>query len=208
MSSLKGMIAAVGLIALVATVWVYGRSNKLRVMGQTVELRQQRPDQASRTLSGDEIVAGYKQWTRVNPVPALMHSQIATLCAPATARLGRMDQGNPHRDKFITVYVNEIGRRAMMEERVPRFPQGSVIVKEKLTSRDSTVPELLTVMIKRESGHNIESGDWEFMVLDGQGKNFQARGKLDRCLGCHVLVKDTDYVSRSYLPDEVRRSLK
>src|SRR5688500_18605405 len=134
MNTLRGMVTAVGLIAIVATVWVYGRplSDRLHRGAQTFDLLEQPPDQASRTVSGDEIVDGYKQWTRVNPVPALMHSQAATLCAPATARLGRTEQGNPHRDKFITVYVNESGRRAMMEERLPRFPQGSVIVKEKL----------------------------------------------------------------------------
>src|SRR5258705_9509299 len=72
--------------------------------------------------SGSEVIEGYKQWTRVNPVPAVFHSQIAIQCAAPTAKHSRMEEGNPHRDKFITVYVNDVGKRAMMQEKVPHFP--------------------------------------------------------------------------------------
>lgn len=136
-----------------------------------------------------------------------MQSAVATLCAPITQQ-PRMDSESPHRDKFITVYVNDIGRHAMMEEKLPRFPRNSVIVKEKLTTRNSTQPELLTVMIKRESGYDAENGDWEYMVLDGSAKSVQARGKLPACQSCHTMVKRTDYVSRSYLPREALQNLK
>ena len=164
------------------------------------------PDMAP--VSGSEIIKGYRQWTRVNPVPAVFHSQIARQCAPPTARQSRMEAGNPHRHKFITVYVNNIGRHAMMQEKVPRFPQGSVIVKEKLPAEDSTKPELLTVMTKREPGYNPQNGDWEYMALDGSGESVQARGRLESCQGCHMMVKATDYVSRYYLPSQVREKLK
>jgi hypothetical protein len=158
--------------------------------------------------SGRDVIKGYKQWTRVNPVPAVFHSQIAFQCAAPTAQQTKMEQGNPHRDKFITVYVNDVGRHAMMQERVPRFPQGSVIVKEKLPSKDSSAPELLTVMTKREPGYDPENGDWEYIALDGTGESVQARGKLERCQGCHMMVKATDYVSRNYLPSEFWEKLK
>ena len=158
--------------------------------------------------SGSEVVEGYKQWTRVNPVPAVFHSQIAIQCVAPTAKQSEMETGNPHRDKFITVYVNDIGRHAMMEEKVPRFPQGSVIVKEKLPSRDSSEPELLTVMTKREPGYNRQNGDWEYIALDGSGKSVQARGRLESCQACHMMVQATDYVSRNYLPYQVREKLK
>ena len=158
--------------------------------------------------AGSEVVDGYKQWTRVNPVPAVFHSQIALQCARPTVEQAEMEQGNPHRDKFITVYVNDIGRHAMMQEKVPRFPQGSVIVKEKLPSKENSAPELLTVMVKRESGYNPQNGDWEYIALDGSGKSVQARGRLENCQACHLMVKDRDYVSRNYLPYEVWKKLK
>lgn len=162
-----------------------------------------RPDNSQ--VAGNELIAGYKRWLRVNPQPALVSAQTAALCAPASLP----NPSTPHGpDKYITVYVNDIGRHAMMEEKEPHFPQGSVIVKEKLTTPTSTTPELLTVMFKREPGYNPESGDWEYMVVDGTGQTVQARGKLENCQACHVMDKNKDYVSRAYLPADVRTALR
>ena len=153
-----------------------------------------------------ELIAGYRQWTRVNPKPELVAAQNSLLCAIPMAAAA---PGSPHGpNKYITVYVNEIGRHAMMEEKTPHFPQGSVVIKEKLTTATSTKPELLTVMIKREAGFNPDSGDWEYLVFDGSGKAVQARGKLENCQACHKMDEETDYISRSYLPMELRAKLK
>jgi hypothetical protein len=151
-------------------------------------------------------IQGYRNWTRVNPTPVNMDAQVAAMCAAPAAP--RFADKNPHLHKFITVYVNDTGRRAMMEEREPRFPQGSVIVKEKLAAQDSLEPELLTVMIKREKGFNPETGDWEFMVTNGAGTQSQARGKLSSCQSCHTSMNSTDFIYRTYLPASTRSSLK
>jgi cytochrome P460 len=154
-------------------------------------------------VAGEKLIAGYRQWTRVNPQPQMVPALVSRLCiAPRITPAG---PGSPHGpNKYITVYVNDIGRHAMMEEKTPLFPQGSIVVKEKLTTPTSTTPELLTVMLKREPGFNPESGDWEYMVIDGMGKTVQARGKLENCQSCHLLEKDTDYISRTYLPRDVK----
>lgn len=175
---------------------------------QKSSLDAARNSAAAAEPSGSELIAGYKEWTRVNPVPAVFHSQLAAQCAPVTARQIEFENSNPHRDKFITVYVNDIGKHAMLEEKSPRFPQGSIIVKEKLTSPESTKPELLTVMIKREAGFNPKNGDWEYMATDGAGKEVQERGKLESCQACHSLYEKTDYVSRFYMPTERWQKLK
>ena len=200
MRAITRIIVALGVTAIVAAAWAFISFSR----AQKTEIESPLSDYSS--LAGSEIIDGYKQWARVNPVPVIMQSAVAALCADI--RQSRMDHENPHRDKFITVYVNDIGRQAMMEQKVPRFPQNSVIVKEKLPTKDSSEPELLTVMVKREPGYSVENGDWEFMVFDGPGKSVRARGKLEACQGCHRMVKNTDYVSRSYLPQEVRKKLK
>ncbi len=115
---------------------------------------------------------------------------------------------NPHQDKFITVYVNDAGRRAMLSQKKPKFPVGSVIVKEKLPAVDSQSPELLTVMIKQRKGFNPAGGDWEYMVLDGTGTKIEGRGRLENCQACHLANQKTDYVFRSYLDREVEGGLK
>jgi cytochrome P460 len=177
--------------------------------GLAVTLRSQ-PQETGRASGpditqavSDELIAGYREWTRVNPEPNLVDGRTAQMCAPATSLL----PSNPH-DKYITVYVNEIGRHAMLEEKSPHFPQGSIIVKEKLTTARSTTPELLTVMVKREHSFNADGGNWEYVVLDGEGRAVQKRGKLENCESCHLLNKGNDYVSRSYLPADVLTRLR
>lgn len=197
--SVPAMILAVVFLSLLVAAVSVSISRKTTVEASIVE-------EPGHLVS--DVIKGYKQWTRVNPVPALFHSQIAALCGAPTQKQVKMETNNPHMDKFITVYVNNTGRHAMMEERTPRFPPGSVIVKEKLATKDSSMPELLTVMKKRAAGYDPVNGNWEYIALDGSGKTIQARGKLEPCQACHLLVKDTDYVSRNYLPYEIWQKLK
>jgi hypothetical protein len=155
-------------------------------------------DEAASTLSA---LSKYRAWTLVNPVPVKMEPAVAQLCAAVVRH-------NPHQDKFVSVYVNEAGREAMMTRLRPKFPRGSVIIKEKLSDREGRPPELLTAMIKREEGYNPGGGDWEYLVLDGSVSKIEKRGKLAGCGSCHAAYRDTDYVTRTYLPDEVRRRLR
>ena len=145
----------------------------------------------------------YRAWTLVNPAPAVMEPAVAARCAPIV-----VGKDNPHWDKYVSVYVNETGREAMLAERDPEFPAGSMIVKEKLASQSSRSPALLTAMVKREEGYNPEGGDWEYLVLDGTAASVIERGRLESCRGCHAAYASTDYVTRQYLPDEVRRRLR
>jgi cytochrome P460 len=154
-------------------------------------------------------IAGYRNWTKVNTEPQLMHRRAAIDCTIWLSPALEVVDGetNPHREKYITVYVNAIGRDAMMEKLKPIFAVGSVIVKEKLPERSSQSPELLTVMIKREKGFNSETGDWEYMAVDGTGSKVEARGKLKNCQRCHLDQPKTDYIFRTYLPYDVRKKL-
>lgn len=160
-------------------------------------------------LDATREIAGYKDWTKVNQTPERIESRLSALCARPTQSQIERDAKNPHNDKFITVYVNAIGKDAMMTKKLPKFPVGTVIVKEKLTTAESTEPELLTVMIKREKNYNPMVGDWEFLTFNGAGTETTARGKLENCQSCHLAEKSTDYVSRKgYLPVEIWRKLK
>jgi hypothetical protein len=143
----------------------------------------------------------YRNWLRANKKPVRMQASISAMCAPAAA--ARQKNDGPHNDKFIVVYVNRPGQKGMMEELHPRFPEGSVIVKEKLTSAGSTSPELLTAMLKREKGFNPAGNDWEFFVLSGDAKTIREQGKLENCLACHTAKRNDDFVFRNYLPSDV-----
>lgn len=59
----------------------------------------------------------------------------------------------------------------MLYRKKPNFPQGSLIVKEKLTKPDSKSPELLTIMHKREKATIRLRGTgsiWFMTVLAGR----------------------------------------
>jgi hypothetical protein len=157
---------------------------------------------ANQTVQG---FTGYKTWTRVNSSPFLLESYVSRMCAPAPAQL---KSDSPHKNKYIFVYVNDLGRKAMMTEMNPQFPQGAVIIKEKLASQNSSSPELLTAMIKREKGYNPPSNDWEFVALSGDAETIQAQGKLDNCIACHTAQRSTDFVFRNYLPNDAMMNLK
>jgi hypothetical protein len=153
-------------------------------------------------------ITGYKKWVRINPKPHRVTSYLAFLCRYSTPEKNKREQGNPHNDKWVTVYVNSVARRAMLEQQKPKFPRGSLIIKEKLTAADSKTPELLTVMHKREKGFNPKNGDWEYLVYDGAGTKVKAQGKLQNCQSCHASWKTTDYVSRVYLTEATLRKLR
>lgn len=147
-------------------------------------------------------IDGYRNWTKVNPAPQLMARRVSNACnIDLNDTSIHIDSAaNPHRDKYFTVFVNDLGREAMLNQKNPKFPKGSVIVKEKLASKESQAPELLTVMIKQANGFNPASGDWEYMVVDGSGTKVEGRGKLENCQACHVTKSVSDYVFRTYLP--------
>jgi hypothetical protein len=153
-------------------------------------------------------IHGYRSWTLINPQPVYISSVVNQLCRAPTVFNRDDESRNPHVQRLISVYVNSQGQRAMMNERNPKFPVGSVIVKEKLLPDKKDAPELLTVMVKREQGFNPANGDWEFMVVNGAGTKVEARGKIESCQSCHVSMKESGFVYRSYMPDELRNRLR
>ena len=140
-------------------------------------------------------------WTKVNDTPFVISSQLDALCAmPTTQQREQERKLDPHVATSITVFVNSIGRAAMFTRLSPVFPQGSVIVKQKNGRYDQSNTTLLyTIMTKREAGYNPEVGDWDFSVVNADGKTVEANGRLENCQGCHVRKPSTDFVFRPYL---------
>lgn len=152
-------------------------------------------------LKPGETFADYRRWKRVNPQLAEMNAAAVRLCRAPTPLEAKEQRRNPHFGKWIFVYVNKRGEDAMLNQAVPNFPVGSVIVKEKRWRQESDKPELLTVMTKMAPGYDSQHGDWQYMgVAGGDARTIQARGKLANCQSCHDRQVGTDYVYRNYLP--------
>ena len=109
----------------------------------------------------------------------------------------------PHAGAYITVYVNKTGRESMLARKMKQFPEGSVIVKQKIGNpSEGSKPVLYTIMRKRERGFNPTLGDWEFAVVGANGTDLQAIGKLENCQSCHKEKGDSDFIFRSYVPSQ------
>lgn len=159
----------------------------------------------------DDAISSYRTWTKVNDSPIYLEPYISMLCVPTPPKWSAK---NPHVPKYFTVYVNDIGKEAMLSKENLKFPVGSIIVKEKVAptmslkdanndTKETTPasfdkPELLTVMIKRDKGFNPECGDWEFRTANADG-TYHVGKKVDHCISCHVSKPDNDFTFRSYL---------
>ena len=170
--------------------------------------RSQTAPKAKEKQVSATVISGYRHWTRANKVPQKVISYVALLCRNPVPEEIEREKANPHNDKFITVYVNEKGRQALLKQVHPHFPAGSILVKEKLPAADSTHPELLTIMRKRNKGFSPKYGDWEYLVADGQGKHVGKPDSVEKCRSCHADWKATDFVSRRYLPYEVTQRMR
>jgi hypothetical protein len=116
-------------------------------------------------------------------------------------------ENDPHGDRYVSVYVNETGKHAMLTEKEPVFPQGSVIVLENRDAASDPSPALLTAMVKREPDFAPHRGDWEFLLTDGGGTAAEPE-KLAYCWSCHISYRQTDHVARRYLPEAVAKNLR
>lgn len=156
---------------------------------------------ATKNIAGAGLFKNYRKWRRVNDRPVYVDSAIASLCRAPTPAEQKVEFENPdpHAGKYIVVYVNKIGEKAMFNDKRKAFPAGTIIVKEKLPSEKSKKPELLTAMIKHKAGYNKGHGDWEYFALSGDATKVSARGKLEKCQNCHTSVQESDYVYGGYV---------
>lgn len=157
------------------------------------------PSSSQMPQRGMSSVAQYRTWVRVNAEPLKVGANLAMLCRSLTSSEQALLK-SPHRDRWVTVYVNPIAKQVMLGTTPYPFPRGSIIVKEKALRPDGP-PELLTVMHKREAGYNPASGDWEYLVFNGNGTRVTDRGRIRSCQSCHAQWRQSDYVSRFYLID-------
>jgi hypothetical protein len=157
-------------------------------------------------------VADFKSWKRLTDKPAYMTDYVATMCAAPSPEL----IADPHRGRFIDVYVNPTGAKeatraftAVKQGKPAKdvsFPEGSILTKVKFAEKPGVFMknqkgdhpiELMTVMIKQAKGASLETGDWKFVVMDGAGKTVLSDKRQEKCWGCHREMGN-DHVSLHY----------
>jgi len=133
-----------------------------------------------------------KALDRVTAAPVSMDHLTALDCrAPSSPPVPT----GPHKDARLHLFVSS-GHHAALFDPWAKFPEGTVLLKEKLPAKDDGPPTLFTGMIKREKGFWPELGDWEFFTADGKAAAITSRGKTETCAACHTDYKDRDFVSK------------
>ncbi|MCM3872374.1 MAG: cytochrome P460 family protein [Pyrinomonadaceae bacterium] len=146
----------------------------------------------------------YKTWMLVNSEPVRMDSLVAAMCAPVRSR-----PATPHENKYIRVYVNDIGQEAMLKAKNPKFPVGTIVIKEKLPDKQSQTPEFFTIMLKREAGYDTGTGDWQYLIMGAARAKLEKPADLESCQSCHsAWAVKSDFVSRTYLSPQQNQNLR
>lgn len=98
-----------------------------------------------------------------------------------------------HSVSYGVVYANEIAAPEM-EKSAPKFPAGSILVRERLESPTASDPTLLIAMVKRQRDFSKATGDWEFLMLNGSDMKLLSRQTAGNCADCHAKAQKTDWV--------------
>lgn len=153
--------------------------------------------------SDSELVrdaTNFRELFRITDEPHEMDDSINRACRPFGFNPTLIHDGYGE-SAFCNVYVNEKGKRALISG-LDRYPEGSMIVKSKLRSKDDSKPELYTVMQKMGTTFDTKNGNWEYSVIDGHTRRILARGRIDSCISCHARYAKTDYVTRVYIKQD------
>lgn len=98
-----------------------------------------------------------------------------------------------HSYSYGVVYANAQAA-AEINKAKPMFPEGSILVRERHDSSTSKTPKVVIAMVKRHAGFSKESGDWEFLTMDGPNLQILSRQTAGRCAECHTKAQNTDWV--------------
>jgi hypothetical protein len=149
-------------------------------------------DTASEMATLPRSLAEYTTWRRLTPDGYSISPQLAVLCtAPAPAPSPKnVDVIGPHANTFVRVFANPLAAGALDSRGV--FPEGSILVKEKLRDASSGTPSAHGVMIKRRKGFNSSTADWEFLFYPSE-----RFASFTNCSNCHQSAQH-DFVFGSY----------
>jgi hypothetical protein len=128
---------------------------------------------------------------RVTSTPVDMDARTALDCRAPTAPRPE----GPHKGARLQLFISPEAADSLFDP-WGGFPVGTLILKEKLPKQSDSGPELITGMLKRETGFWPELGDWEFFTTDGKASALTSRGKLETCAECHRDYQDRNFVTK------------
>lgn len=129
----------------------------------------------------------YKTWYR------------ATENEPNTGDVtGFLDGKHRGNKGYREIYVNSVGEATHKKSGAPKYPEGTVIVKEQFKNERKWRKKRgagLTIMVKLAPGTSPETGDWGYVIPTILGAKISKNtGKTAKfCGSCHVFGAGNDY---------------
>ena len=147
----------------------------------------------------ERIAASYGSLRSMTSEPVLVDADLARLCTVATqaALDAARERSGPHALSAVRIYMSDAAAKEFVEIN-PRYPVGSVIVKEKVRwgaaddAGGNPPRNGVGGMIKRAPGYDPAHGDWEYFYFEEAAKI--ERGRIESCIRCHRRAADTDHV--------------
>lgn len=147
----------------------------------------------------ERIAANYSALRSMTSEPFLVDADIARLCTAGTqaALDAARERSGPHALSAVRIYMSDAAAKEFVEIN-PRYPVGSVIVKQKVKwgpasdAHGSPSRNGVGGMIKRAPGYDPAHGDWEYFYFEEAAKI--ERGRIESCIRCHRRAADTDHV--------------
>lgn len=152
------------------------------------------------TDTAAKIVREYASWKPLLQSARNISMSLMLLCRTMTKE-EQAYSDSEHAKYFVQVYVNPVGASTIWQEGTRVFPQGTIIVKEKL-AEDTRLLKIgdgskvvgLGIMVKREKNFDAPGGDWEYLYVDDKGTVTRDQKQLEHCRACHSAQSERDAV--------------
>jgi len=103
---------------------------------------------------------------------------------------------------YVDIYVNKLAKEPY-EKRLGVFPIGSEVYKPLYSDAKKSHLARVVIMIKMQKGYDSKNGDWWYGVTDASGKELWYKGRIQHCIDCHALAKETDYMFSESVMEEI-----
>lgn len=115
-----------------------------------------------------------------------------------------------HGDAPSNIYINQTGIPTFKRFSDKKsYPVGTVIVAAELSFKNKLLTEASSIrmMKKQKPGFNPAAGDWEFLIsrfdLKKKNQSVVFKGKLEKCISCHISKIKTDLISSDKIINKV-----
>jgi Cytochrome P460 len=151
---------------------------------------------ASDPLNVRLVLDTYRSYAPQTPAPVNVSGYIFGLCRLPTLRETEFEASIHGDGRYLRDWANDVAVQGIATRGEPKFPVGSVIVKEKYAGPQAEQADLVAIalMIKRQAGFDPAHGDWDYAYYEPSLGVVQTTEQTAYCGQCHAAASASDFV--------------